>query len=55
MEPPDPEDPAAPEYALYELLGQLQYLIVEVLAAGAPRRRVGPKGRSDPSASLQKP
>ncbi len=36
METPDPEDPAAPEYALYELLGQLQYLIVEVLAAELP-------------------
>jgi hypothetical protein len=36
METPDPEDPGAPEYALYELLGQLQYLIVEVLAAELP-------------------
>ena len=36
MEAPDPEDPTAPEYALYELLGQLQYLIIEVLAAGLP-------------------
>jgi hypothetical protein len=36
MEPPEPEDPAAPEYALYELLGQLQYLMVEVLAAELP-------------------
>ena len=36
MEPPDPEDPTAPEYALYELLGQLQYLMVEVLAAELP-------------------
>jgi len=36
MEPPDPEDPTASEYALYELLGQLQYLIVDVLAAGLP-------------------
>ena len=34
MEAPDPEDPTAPEYALYELLGQLQYLMIEVLAAG---------------------
>jgi hypothetical protein len=36
MEAPDPEDPSAPEYALYELLGQLQYLMIEVLAAGLP-------------------
>jgi len=36
MEPPDPEDPTAPEYALYELLGQLQYLMIDVLAAGLP-------------------
>ncbi len=36
MEAPDPEDPAAPEYALYELLGQLQFLMVEVLAAELP-------------------
>jgi len=36
MEAPDPEDATAPEYALYELLGQLQYLMVEVLAAGLP-------------------
>ena len=36
MTPPDPADPTAPEYALYELLGQLQYLMVEVLAAGLP-------------------
>ncbi len=36
MTPPEPEDPSAPEYALYELLGQLQYLIVEVLASELP-------------------
>ena len=36
MEPPDPEDAAAPEYALYELLGQLQFLMIEVLAAELP-------------------
>ncbi len=36
MEAPDPGDPAAPEYALYELLGELQYLMVEVLAADLP-------------------
>jgi hypothetical protein len=36
MEAPDPEDPSAGEYALYDLLGQLQYLVVEVLAAELP-------------------
>ena len=36
MEAPDPEEPTAPEYALYELLGQLQYLMIDVLAAGLP-------------------
>ena len=36
MAPPEPDDPAAPEYALYELLGQLQYLIIEVLAQELP-------------------
>ena len=36
MTPPDPADPTAPEYALYELLGQLQYLMIEVLAADLP-------------------
>jgi Domain of unknown function (DUF2017) len=36
MEPPGPEDETAPEYALYELLSQLQYLMVEVLAADLP-------------------
>ncbi len=36
MDPPDPTDPTASEYALYDLLGQLQYLMVEVLAAELP-------------------
>jgi Domain of unknown function (DUF2017) len=36
MSPPEPDDPTAPEYALYELLGQLQYLIVDVLASDLP-------------------
>ncbi len=36
MEAPGPDDPTAPEYALYELLGQLQFLMVEVLAAELP-------------------
>jgi hypothetical protein len=38
MLPPEPDDPAAPEYALFELLGQLQYLIIEVLAADLPEQ-----------------
>jgi hypothetical protein len=42
MAEPAPDDPAAPEYALYELLGQLQFLMVEVLAAALP-----PEGRPD--------
>jgi hypothetical protein len=42
MEVPDPDSPAAPEYALYELLGQLQYLMIEVLAAFLP-----PEGRPE--------
>jgi Domain of unknown function (DUF2017) len=42
MHAPDPEDPSAGEYALYELLGQLQYLMVEVLAAELPE-----EGRPD--------
>jgi hypothetical protein len=36
METPDPSDPIAPEYALYELLGQLQYLMIDVLASQLP-------------------
>lgn len=36
MQPPRADDPSAPEYALYDLLGQLQYLIVEVLAEDLP-------------------
>jgi len=36
MEAPATEDPSAPEYALYELLGQLQYLMIEVLASELP-------------------
>jgi hypothetical protein len=38
MVPPGPEDPAAAEYGLYEFLGELQYLIIEVLAAELPER-----------------
>ena len=38
MVPPDPEDLAAAEYGLYEFLGELQYLIIEVLAAELPER-----------------
>ncbi len=36
MPTPDPEDPAAPEFSVFEFLGELQFLIVEVLAAGLP-------------------
>ncbi len=36
MEPPAPDDPRAAEYGLYEFLGELQYLMVEVLAADLP-------------------
>ena len=36
MVEPAPQDPTAPEYALYELLGQLQYLMIEVLSAQLP-------------------
>jgi len=36
MVAPEPEDPTAPEYALYELLGQLQFLMIEVLAGELP-------------------
>jgi hypothetical protein len=44
MLPPDPSDPSATDYALYDLFGQLQYLIVEVLAAELPD-----EGRSEGS------
>ena len=33
MVAPAPEDPSSGEYALYEFLGELQYLMIEVLAA----------------------
>jgi len=36
MEAPDPEDPRAGEYELYLFLGELQYLMVEVLAGDLP-------------------
>ena len=36
MAAPDPETPAGAEYALYEFLGELQFLIVEVLASELP-------------------
>jgi hypothetical protein len=42
MQPPAADDPRAPEYALYDLLGQLQFLIVEVLAEALPE-----EGRSE--------
>ncbi len=36
MDPPEPSDPRAPEYALYLFLSELQHLMVEVLAAQLP-------------------
>jgi hypothetical protein len=42
MAEPAADDPGAPEYALYELLSQLQFLMVELLAAGLP-----PEGRPE--------
>ncbi len=36
MQPPPPDDPRAAEYGLYEFLGELQYLMVEVLSADLP-------------------
>ncbi len=36
MEAPDPEDPTAPEYGLFVFLGELQYLMVEVLSEDLP-------------------
>ena len=36
MEDPDPQDPAAAEYGLFVFLGELQYLMVEVLADDLP-------------------
>jgi hypothetical protein len=36
MEAPDPEDPTAAEYGLFLFLGELQYLMVEVLADALP-------------------
>ncbi len=42
MTPPAPDDPNAAEYALYEYLGGLQYLLVEALAADLPD-----EGRTD--------
>jgi hypothetical protein len=36
MEAPDPEDPLAAEYGLFVFLGELQHLMVEVLADDLP-------------------
>ena len=36
MEAPDPQDPQAAEYGLFLFLGELQYLMVEVLAGELP-------------------
>ncbi len=42
MPEPAADDPSAPEFALYELLGQLQYLMIEILASELP-----PEGRPE--------
>lgn len=47
MSPPDSADPAAAEYALYEYLGGLQYLLVETLAEEIPDEG-RPEGPFDP-------
>jgi hypothetical protein len=36
MEAPDPQDPVAAEYGLFVFLGELQYLMVEILAEDLP-------------------
>ena len=36
MEAPDPQDPMAAEYGLFVFLGELQYLMVEILAEDLP-------------------
>jgi len=36
MEAPDPQDPTAAEYGLFLFLGELQYLMVEIVADGLP-------------------
>ena len=36
MEAPDPQDPMATEYELFAFLGELQYLMVEILAEDLP-------------------
>ena len=36
MEGPDPDDPQAAEYSLYVFLGELQELMVQILAADLP-------------------
>jgi hypothetical protein len=38
MAPPPADDPSAPEYSLYELLGALQEAIISVLASELPDR-----------------
>lgn len=47
MVPPPQDDPAAAEYALYEYLGGLQYLLVETLAEDLPDEG-RPDGPFDP-------
>jgi Domain of unknown function (DUF2017) len=36
MDAPDPQDPMATEYGLFVFLGELQYLMVEILAEDLP-------------------
>ena len=36
MDAPDPQDPMATEYELFAFLGELQYLMVEILAEDLP-------------------
>jgi hypothetical protein len=46
MVPPTADDPSAPEYALYDLLGMVQAAIIDALAAELPEegRPEGPEG-----------
>ncbi len=47
MSPPESGEPAAVEYALYEYLGGLQYLLIETLADELPDEG-RPEGPFDP-------
>ena len=46
MAPPAPDDPSAPEHALYDLLGMVQAAVIDALAAEFPEegRPDGPEG-----------